>query len=165
VPDPLVGWELVIFDADDTLRSTLVPGQPCPRAPDEWALLPDVAERLRAVPWMTPGGPRLGLASNQDQVGYGKLSERMARRLLEDLALAATGTVPPEPAIQLCPHRLEVSCECRKPAPGMLRRILAFYGAEPSRTLFVGNCETDRDAARRAGVRYRDATAVFRRSA
>jgi FMN phosphatase YigB (HAD superfamily) len=47
----------------------------------------------------------------------------------------------------------------------MLRRIVAFYGAEPSRTLFVGNCETDRDAARRAGVRYRDATAVFRRSA
>ena len=95
VSEPLTGWDLVIFDADDTLRRTLVPGRPCPRAPDEWALLPGVAEVLRGIPWMTPGGPRLGLASNQDQIGYGLLDERTARRLLKDLALAATGTVPP----------------------------------------------------------------------
>src|SRR5689334_11626787 len=36
---------LFIFDADDTLRHTLVPGQPSPRAADEWELLPGVAER------------------------------------------------------------------------------------------------------------------------
>jgi D-glycero-D-manno-heptose 1,7-bisphosphate phosphatase len=165
VSEPLQAWDLVIFDADDTLRYTTVPGQPCPRGPDEWALLPGVAETLAKVQWLVPGGPRLGLASNQDQVGYGYLSERIARRLLEDLALAATGTVPPAAAIQLCPHRLEVRCECRKPAPGMLRRILAYYGVDPERTLFVGNSDTDRAAARAAGVRYRDAGGVFRRSA
>ena len=165
VSEPLTGWDLVIFDADDTLRHTLVPGRPCPRAPDEWALLPGVAEVLRGIPWMTPGGPRLGLASNQDQIGYGLLDQRTARRLLKDLALAATGTVPPGAAIQLCPHRLEVGCECRKPAPGMLRRIVAHYGVDPSRTLFVGNSDTDRAAARRAGVEYRDARLLFRRSA
>lgn len=163
--DLLRGWEVVIFDADDTLRYTTVSGQPCPRGPEEWALLPGVADTLLRIPWMAPGGPRLGLASNQDQVGYGHLSERTARGLLEDLALAATGTVPPPPAIQLCPHRLEVSCECRKPAPGMLRRILAYYGADPARTLFVGNSDSDRAAARRASVSYRDAGRIFRRSA
>lgn len=163
--DPLAGWDLVIFDADDTLRYTTVPGQPCPRGPGEWGLLPGVAETLGKIPWLSHGGPRLGLASNQDQVGYGHLSEHTARRLLEDLALAATGTVPPAPAIQLCPHRLEVRCECRKPAPGMLERILAYYRVDPGRTLFVGNCDTDRAAARGARVRYRDATRVFRRSA
>ncbi|HKU62249.1 MAG TPA: HAD-IIIA family hydrolase [Gemmatimonadales bacterium] len=163
--EPLAGWDLVIFDADDTLRFTTIPGQPSPRGSDEWALLPGVAETLSLVPWMRPGGPRLGLASNQDQIGYGYLSERTARRLLKDLALAATGTVPPPPAIQLCPHRLEVACDCRKPAPGMLRRIIAYYGVQPGGTLFVGNSETDRAAAESAGVRYRDAARAFRRSA
>jgi D-glycero-D-manno-heptose 1,7-bisphosphate phosphatase len=165
VSEPLLGWDLVIFDADDTLRYTTVPGQPCPHRPGEWALLPGVAETLRKVPWMSPGGPCVGLASNQDQVGYGLLSEHAARRLLEDLALAATGTVPPPQAIQLCPHRLDVGCECRKPAPGMLRRILAYYGVNSERTLFVGNSDTDRAAAHAAGVRYRGASGVFRRSA
>ena len=32
---------LVVFDADGTLRRTTVPGQPCPRASDQWELLPD----------------------------------------------------------------------------------------------------------------------------
>lgn len=158
-------YDLVIFDADDTLRTTLVRGQPCPRSSGEWALLPGVAETLRAIPWMAPTGPLLGLASNQDQVGYGHLSEATARRLLGDLALAATGTVPPAPAIQLCPHRLDVSCECRKPAPGMLRRIMAYYGVTPSRTLFVGNTESDRGAAGNARTHYADAGELFRRSA
>ena len=162
---PLDSYELVIFDADDTLRHTLVPGQPCPRRSGEWALLPGVAETLRPIRWMAAGGPLLGLASNQDQVGYGHLSEATARRLLGDLALAATGTVPPAPAIQLCPHRLDVRCDCRKPAPGMLRRIMGYYGVAPPRTLFVGNTASDRDAAGAARTDYADAREVFTRTA
>jgi D-glycero-D-manno-heptose 1,7-bisphosphate phosphatase len=165
VPEQLTAYELVVFDADDTLRHTLIPGQPCPRHSGEWALLPGVAETLRPIRWMAPGGPLLGLASNQDQVGYGHLSEATARRLLGDLALAATGTVPPGPAIQLCPHRLDVPCECRKPAPAMLRRIMSYYGVSPARTLFVGNAPSDRGAAEAARTHYADAREVFRRTA
>lgn len=162
--EPLEAYALVIFDADDTLRHTLVPGQPCPRRSSEWALLPGVAEALRPIRWMTEGGPLLGLASNQDQVGYGHLSEATARRLLGDLALAATGTVPPAPAIQLCPHRLEVPCDCRKPAPGMLRRIMRYYGVTPARTLFVGDTPSDLGAAHAARTHFADAREVFTRS-
>jgi D-glycero-D-manno-heptose 1,7-bisphosphate phosphatase len=147
----------VVFDADDTLRTTLVPGQPCPRAPHEWALLPDVRETLARVPWaVRPDdvGPRLALASNQDQVAYGHLSHAMARRLLADLAEAAAGHRPPNALLQLCAHALEDPCDCRKPAPGMLLAAMRHAGVAPRETLFVGNAPTDREAARRAGIAF-----------
>lgn len=154
--------DLVIFDADDTLRTTLVPGQPCPRAPGEWALLPNVAAALGRVPWGAPGAPAFALASNQDQVAYGHLTLEAARRLLADCARAATGGhVPPPELLQLCPHALDVPCGCRKPAPGMLVAAMRHAGARPDATLFVGNAASDEAAARRAGVRFAWAWDVF----
>jgi D-glycero-D-manno-heptose 1,7-bisphosphate phosphatase len=154
-------YDLWIFDADDTLRRTTVPGQPCPHRPGEWELLPGVAERLRSMGWGNPGGPRFGIASNQDRVGFGRMTERTARDLLRDVSLAATGITPPEQALQLCPHLPDARCDCRKPRPGMLLRIMTFYGARPERTVFVGNHESDRRAAAAAGVDYIDAADFF----
>src|SRR4051812_43450290 len=118
---------------------------------------------LSQVPWDDPCGPRLGLASNQDQVAYGFLTSEMARRLLRDLALAATGLAPPDAALQLCPHALDIQCDCRKPNPGMLLRIMEHYGVRPEETVFVGNDSSDCEAAQRAGVSFVWADEFFRR--
>ena len=144
---------LIIFDADDTLRRTIVPGQPCPRAPGEWELLPGVAERLGRIRW-GPEGTAMGIASNQDQIAYGLVSERMARTLLVETASAASGIAPDPTCVQLCPHTADAHCDCRKPAPGMLLRIMRHCGVSAAETLFVGNAAIDADAARRAGVRF-----------
>jgi D-glycero-D-manno-heptose 1,7-bisphosphate phosphatase len=154
-------YALVIFDADDTLRRSTVPGKPCPHAPDEWELMPGVRETLSKVPWGTPRAPRLGFASNQDQVSYGHLSLAMARRLLRDLARAATGITPDEPALQLCPHALHTRCDCRKPEPGMLLRIMQHYQIPPEATVFVGNSAADQESAKRAGVCFISAQRLF----
>jgi D-glycero-D-manno-heptose 1,7-bisphosphate phosphatase len=147
-------YRLFIFDADDTLRRTTVAGKPCPHGPDEWELMPGVQETLSRIPWGQPEGPRMGVASNQDQIAYGHLSIDMARRLLRDVAMAAAGTSLPDAALQLCPHALDVVCDCRKPQPGMLLRIMGHYGLSPDLTVFVGNDEVDREAAQRAGVAF-----------
>src|SRR5215207_5348477 len=117
-------YDLWIFDADDTLRRTTVPGQPCPRREGEWELLPGVAARLRSFGWERAGGPRFAIASNQDQVGYGLLSAVAARELLRAVARAAAGVDPPDAALRFCPHRPEERCGCRKPAPGMLLDLM-----------------------------------------
>jgi D-glycero-D-manno-heptose 1,7-bisphosphate phosphatase len=157
----LQGYALVVFDADDTLRQTIVRGRPCPRAPGEWVLRPGVSETLGRVAWSGEHGLRLGLASNQDQVAYGLVSREMARRLLRDLAIAATGTAPADPALQLCPHAADAGCECRKPKPRMLLNIMEHYGVGPDDTIFVGNAEVDREAAARAGVTFMWAADLF----
>jgi D-glycero-D-manno-heptose 1,7-bisphosphate phosphatase len=154
-------YRLFVFDADDTLRRTTVPGKPCPHRPGEWALLPGVQEKLGQIGWNQPGQPKIGLASNQDQIGYGHLSLEAARELLRDLAQSAAGLVPPDPALQLCPHPLEVSCSCRKPEPGMLLEIMSHYGIGPRDTLFVGNHTIDMEAARRAGTAFQWAADFF----
>src|SRR3954453_1039403 len=77
-------YRLFIFDADDTLRRTIVPGRPCPWRPEDWELLPGVQQILSRPKWNEPGGPLIGIASNQDHVGYGHLSLETARELLRD---------------------------------------------------------------------------------
>jgi D-glycero-D-manno-heptose 1,7-bisphosphate phosphatase len=152
--DMLRRYRLAIFDADDTLRRTTVPGKPCPHGPDEWELMPGVRDALRHQVWNEANGPFLGIASNQDQVAYGHLSLAVARDLLRDLARAATGHVPADPALQLCPHALDIRCLCRKPEPGMLLAIMRHYGMGGDQTLYVGNHAVDREAAARAGTAF-----------
>ena len=151
---------VLIFDADGTLRFTTVPGQPCPKTPEEWRLMPGVRERLSALDW-GPGGHRLGIASNQDGVPLGDLSRDMAERLLHDVVAAAIGFVPEDAAIEMCVCDPRQPCPCRKPAPGMLERILRRFGASPAEALFVGDLEIDRQAAGRAGVAFEWAADFF----
>jgi HAD superfamily hydrolase (TIGR01662 family) len=153
-------WDLLIFDADDTLRRTTVPGRPCPYAPGEWKLLPQVRRRFRGLLAAEPG-LRLGIASNQDRVGYGRIAEDTARTLLHDLARASFGRELPPDAVQLCPHVPAAGCRCRKPGGAMLERIMTYYGISPERTLFVGDAETDRGAAQQAGTAFMPAAAFF----
>jgi HAD superfamily hydrolase (TIGR01662 family) len=160
--DPLP-YDLLIFDADDTLRRTTIAGQPCPYAPDEWQLLPAVRRRLRQLLADHPG-LHLGIASNQDRVGYGQLAESTARALLQHLAHAAFGRELPQEAVQLCPHVPAAGCGCRKPRGAMLERIMRYYGAAPERTLFIGNADTDRGAASAAGTAFLPAEIFFRSS-
>jgi HAD superfamily hydrolase (TIGR01662 family) len=151
---------VLIFDADGTLRWTTVAGQPCPKAPHEWRLMPGVRERLGALDW-GPRGHRLGIASNQDGVPLGDLSREMAGRLLRDVAEAAIGFLPDDAAIEMCVCDPREPCPCRKPAPGMLQRILRRFGASPGEALFVGDLDIDREAAHRAGVAFEWARDFF----
>jgi D-glycero-D-manno-heptose 1,7-bisphosphate phosphatase len=141
---------LLIFDADGTLRRTLVRGQPCPYRAEEWELLPGVRAYISALPRTL----YLGVASNQDHVGYGHLGYAEAHGLLCAALELASGRRSDPAAVRLCPHRLDVACKCRKPAPGMLLAIVEHYGLTSSEALFVGNEPVDQQAAENAKMRF-----------
>ncbi len=152
--------KLIIFDADGTLRWTTIPGQPCPNAPGEWRLMPNVKDKLRSIPWGR-GGSRLGVASNQGGVALGYLTREGAHRLIVDTLIEAIGYLPDDAAIELCTCNPAESCACRKPVPGMLLNIMRHFRISPRDTLFVGDLDVDREAARRAGVAFRWARDFF----
>ncbi len=156
-------YKLIIFDADGTLRHCTVEGQPCPDAPGEWELMPGVKEMLSRIQWGDPGegGVGYGIASNQGGVGCGYLSADMAYRLIQELVVAAFGAEPEKGTIQLCPHRPDGGCKCRKPEPLMIQRLIERWGVKPEETLFVGDMETDKEAAERAGVDFKWAGEYF----
>lgn len=144
---------LYIFDADGTLRWTTVEGQKYPTRSCEWQLMPNVKERLAAIPW-SPGGPWLAIASNQNAVADGILDESTARQLIDDMLVAALGRVPEKTLVELCVCSEQSGCECRKPAPGLLLRLLGAYRIPPAEALFIGDLPIDAEAAHRAGIRF-----------
>lgn len=52
--------------------------------------------------------------------------------------------------VQVCPHRPDEGCGCRKPAPGLLLDAAVRYGVRLSDAILIGDHEHDLEAARRA---------------
>ncbi len=50
-----------------------------------------------------------------------------------------------------CPHRPDENCECRKPSPAMILAACRIYGIIPAATWFVGDYDSDVEAAKQAG--------------
>jgi len=138
----------VFLDRD----GTLVRNAHHPVRPEQLVLYPAVCPALAAL---DAAGARLVIVSNQSAVARGLLDEgglkRMDRRLRR--LLATCGVVPA--GTYYCPHHPEFTgtCDCRKPAPGLLRKGLETSGLKPERCTMVGDTLGDLRAGRAAGMR------------
>jgi len=121
----------------------------------EWS--PDAAPAVRAL---NEQGFVVLVATNQSGIGRGLYSEENFHRLMAWMTseLATQGArldgyyfCPHHPTEALPPYRRE--CDCRKPNPGMLLDGLRDHHGDPARSFFIGDKETDMEAARAAGVR------------
>lgn len=144
---------LLFLDRDGTLNRTF-PDRP-PHDPAEIELLPGVARTLHRQAAM---GWRLVIITNQAGVAFGYLTEGQAWATHQ--ALLDALPVPVEDSY-LCPHHPQgtlpeyaLPCPNRKPAPGAVLDALRRFEARPERCLFVGDQETDRQAAGSAGVPF-----------
>lgn len=144
-------FDLVIFDADDTLRECIDDSKFYPLADDEWRLKDDVIESIFKF---GVKNKKIGIASNQPGISRGELTESESLRLLSNMYLAAFGTKPEPQAVQYCPHYLDGGCDCRKPMPGMLLNIMKHFDVAPEKTVFIGDREKDRQAAMNAGCDF-----------
>lgn len=140
-------YDLVIFDADGTLRH--VPNKPNkpPLWGDKWELLPGVKERIKLL--QCP----IGIASNQACVGRGEVPHQKALFMLHDL-MGALDRWEYWYNVFICPHVPADNCHCRKPKPDLLLSLMERNKAIPKDTLFVGDAETDRLAAIAAGCQF-----------
>ena len=156
-------YKLIIFDADDTLRYCTVKGQPCPNKPGEWELLPNVKAKLAEYDWGSPleGKVGYGIASNQGGVGMGYFKAEMAFQLLRDTFIAAFGYEPKNVVIQMCTTKPHVDSINRKPRPGMLNTLMAFWRVTPEDTLFVGDMQSDKETALNADCDFMWAREFF----
>lgn len=137
----------VFLDRDGVLNVYL-PGDYV-KSPEELTLLPGAAAAVRAL--NTLGLP-LFVISNQQGVAKGLMSPDDLRRVDDALhaALAAAGGRIERS--YYCPHAAAESCACRKPKAGLLLQAAQENGIDLARSFFVGDTETDAQAARAAGV-------------
>jgi histidinol-phosphate phosphatase family protein len=154
------GERVLFLDRDGTLNHSL--GHRPPNHPGEVELLPGIAAKIHHAASL---GWRIVIITNQGGVAFGYQTHRQAWLVHRSVLDALPVTVD---ASYLCPHhpdgtdpRYAVTCPNRKPAPGFLLDALARYDVRPEQCLFVGDMDTDWQAAQAAGIPFEWAPRYF----
>ncbi len=118
-------------------------------APDQWRPVPGA---LAAIARLRRLGVPVAVASNQSAVGRGMISREQfesIRRTMEQAIHDAGGALA---ASAYCFHAPDDGCDCRKPRPGLVRRVLRELACDPKRTVMIGDSLRDLEAALAAGI-------------
>jgi D-glycero-D-manno-heptose 1,7-bisphosphate phosphatase len=143
----------IFIDRDGTLNEDV--GYAA--SPDEIDIYPWSAEAVQSI---NESGFKAIVVTNQSGIARGILSEEMLSRihakLLGDLAREGARI----DAIYYCPHhprigpeRYKRTCQCRKPAPGMLLQAARDHDIDLSRSFVIGDKSADMNLATNAGAR------------
>ncbi len=119
------------------------------RDPDAIEFAPGAIEGLRLL---RDAGFALVLITNQSGIARGYFDATRLEQIHNRLQsmLAAEGLRLE--AIYVCPHGPDEGCDCRKPAPGMVRSAMQDLGFGPDEAVLIGDSEADMGAAAAAGV-------------
>jgi D-glycero-D-manno-heptose 1,7-bisphosphate phosphatase len=92
------------------------------------------------------------VVTNQAEVGRGNLSAEGLDLINERLRSLLAQENASVDAIEICPHRPEDGCDCRKPRPGMVLRAAARLWFDPARSFVVGDHAKDVEMGRAVGA-------------
>lgn len=135
--------KLVIFDRDDTLLRDV----PSLRFVSDLKWLPG---RLELLKKLTEQSALIAIATNQSAIGRGALSISEFNSISEVIRLQLEENGIRLWALVACPHLPFEGCNCRKPKPGLLNRLVEATEQNELKVLFVGNADTDMEAAKAA---------------
>jgi D-glycero-D-manno-heptose 1,7-bisphosphate phosphatase len=151
---------VVLADRD----GTLIRNVPYLSRIGDIALLPGVASSIRLL---NRRGIPVAIVTNQSGVARGFFPESFILeshvRIL-DLLEGEGATVQ---GFYYCPHlpldhggvnriktSFHLSCDCRKPRPGLLLRALADLSGDPGKSVMIGDADRDMEAALEAGCQH-----------
>lgn len=117
---------------------------------DDFHILPGVAE---GVSLLKQAGYAVIVVTNQRCVAKGLLTVADLEKIHEQMTQALLRDGAKLDAIYYCPHDYEPSCNCRKPAPGMLLDAAKVHGVDLSSSWMVGDSEIDMQAGKSAGCK------------
>jgi D-glycero-D-manno-heptose 1,7-bisphosphate phosphatase len=119
------------------------------RDPDGVEFAPGAIEGLRLL---RDAGFALVLITNQSGIARGYFDaarlEQIHDRLQSMLAVEGLRLK----AIYVCPHGPDDGCDCRKPAPGMVKSAMRDLGFTPDQAVLIGDSDADMGAAAATGV-------------
>ncbi len=135
----------VFLDRDGVLNhSRVIDGKPvAPWRLEDFHIYPEAApalDRLRAA------GFRLVVTTNQPDAALG----RMSRDAVTAMHAVLTDRLPID-RVEVCFHRPQDGCTCRKPKPGMLERAAHALDIDLATSFMVGDRWSDIDAGQAVG--------------
>ena len=122
------------------------------------ALLRFTANAVDGLRLLVDAGYLLVVVTNQPGVALGRFDHDALRRLQGALTQMLREAGVPLAGFQACPHAPAApggmaACQCRKPAPGMLRQAAAHLELDLAASWMVGDILDDVEAGHRAGCR------------
>lgn len=135
----------VFLDRDGVLVATGVhAGKPIAALTlADFAILPQAPGAVAAL---KAAGYATVVVTNQPEIARGNIDWATMDAMHARLAAAM-----PIDAVYVCPHDAADRCDCRKPAPGMLRRAAADLDLDLAASYMVGDRWRDVGAGRAAG--------------
>lgn len=118
-------------------------------APEELELIPNAAAGIRRLRELDL---KIAVVTNQSAIGRGLLTPAVLERIHERLAALLEAENARLDRIYVCPHAPDDGCRCRKPQIELLERAAADFGADLSRSFFIGDKRADIEAGRAVGA-------------
>ncbi|PJK00101.1 D,D-heptose 1,7-bisphosphate phosphatase [Lysobacteraceae bacterium NML75-0749] len=119
--------------------------------PEQTDWLPGIFERCRQA---KNDGMLLIVVTNQAGIGRGYYSEQQFLEYTDWMHREFSRQGAPLLATYYCPHHPEAgigeyltTCQCRKPAPGMLQAAMHDWNIDPSLSLMMGDKDSDMQAS------------------
>jgi D-glycero-D-manno-heptose 1,7-bisphosphate phosphatase len=109
--------KLVILDRDGVINFD---SAQFIKSPEEWKPIPG---SLEAIARLKQNGYRVVVATNQSGVGRGLFDMDTLNSIHKKMHKAVVAEGGQIDAIFYCPHAADSKCDCRKPKPGMFKRI------------------------------------------
>ena len=133
--------KLIILDRDGVINYD---SEHYIKSPTEWIPIPG---SLEAIAQLNLKGYKVVVATNQSGIGRGLYSEDMLLSIHAKMQQALNEVQGRVDHVFYCPHLPTYGCDCRKPAPGLLRQIAAYYHCDLQGVPFVGDSLRDIRAA------------------
>jgi D-glycero-D-manno-heptose 1,7-bisphosphate phosphatase len=119
------------------------------RDPDGIEFAPGAIEGLRLL---RDAGFALVLITNQSGIARGYFDAAQLEQIHDRLQSMLAAEDLRLDAIYVCPHGPDDGCDCRKPAPGMVKSAMDDLDFGPERVVLIGDSDADMGAAAAGGV-------------
>jgi D-glycero-D-manno-heptose 1,7-bisphosphate phosphatase len=116
-----------------------------------WDVFRFIPGSLDALQRLTDSGYRIIVITNQSVINRNMVCPKDLEEIHNNMTKAITAHGGRVEAIFLCPHAPDDGCDCRKPAPGLIRQAQAKYHMDLAQTCMIGDSLKDIQCAQRAG--------------
>lgn len=139
--------KLVILDRDGVINFD---SAQFIKSPAEWKPIPGI---LEAIARLNQSGYRVVVATNQSGVGRSLFDMDTLNAIHEKMHKALFAAGARIDAIFFCPHTADSECDCRKPKPGMFKRISETLNVDLKGVPAIGDSLRDLQACAAVGCR------------
>ena len=136
--------QLVLLDRDGVIN---VDSPDYIKSAEQWRPLPGAIAAIVKL----QATYAVAVCSNQSGVARGLFDESILASIHDKLNACIEEAGGEAINVFYCPHHPDAGCQCRKPAPELLRLAMRTQEIEPGNTLYAGDSETDLLAAENAG--------------